>query len=581
MKPIDRSGKPGPAPKSDPGRDLRGRRDSPGRRWRRRVIRTAGALVALYVTARIAYHPLKNFRGRLLAADADRDLNSNDLRAAQKSIHAAYRLAPQEPNVLRAAARYSTKAGLPDALIYWDKLEATGTATTQDRMDLIAAAINSERLDRAQNELQELLPKAPQNRDLLRLAVRTLVELRNYTKATEIARLALAVEPSSDRDQTALGRLLATSAASADRAEGKSLLWSVALSQSTYSSEAIAALSQMAEVNQTETEILLRKAQADTHPTPVERLITGSLELKLSPSRQKAVFDRIFSSFDAAPPAEALQMAQWSLNQAPSLLAAFLTPARIGTNRVYLTIKAEAFANASQWDNLEALLADRAHPLDPATEAWLRARVALARGKRDEAQNQLLAGIEAPGRHDAVLPLLARTAESAGFLPEALRAWERLSEIPAFVVQAGQEALRLAASTSDLAAARRTILRLASSLPGDPSLKGERAVLDLLYNENAPNALEVLGGLNRQHPDNAAWKAGLALARLQTGDAGGALALLEQGAFDWEGGTPRSRAIYIAVLGANGQREAARRFARRIDMEKLRTPERQLVAPWH
>jgi hypothetical protein len=43
---------------------------------------------------------------------------------------------------------------------------------------------------------------------------------------------------------------------------------------------------------------------------------------------------------------------------------------------------------------------------------------------------------------------------------------------------------------------------------------------------------------------------------------------------------PRWQAVYVAVLGANDQREAARRFARMLAVEKLHAQERALVEPW-
>ena len=175
---------------------------------------------------------------------------------------------------------------------------------------------------------------------------------------------------------------------------------------------------------------------------------------------------------------------------------------------------------------------------------------------------------------------LATLAESIGFYPEAIEAWEMLGNAPSAVLRSTREIIRLAAITSDLAAVRHAIERLDSFMPDQPSILGERAVLDVIFNERVGQAAAVLSQLQAKDPTNSAWRDGIALAKLRQGDAAAALSYLDEKGFDWDTADPRSKAIYVAVLGSAGQREMARRRSRSVPMERLRNAERQLVEPW-
>ena len=557
-----------------------GKRHSRGKRWRRKMMIGALVLGGAYGLASMAYPVIKGWRGERFARQSMEALATGNIADAQKMVRSAIRLAPHEPAVVRAAARFSTKVRNPETFKYWQELADTPSFSDQDRLEFIRAALILDRLDLAQRYLHPLLAKEPRNREVLRLVVLEQTEFQNYPKAIEAARLALSLDPSSDQDLVSLGRLLIRSTTPSDHDEGKNLLWDIGIGKSPLSLEAITAMIDSKSLTTTELEVLLRRVQAEAITNNAQKMLEAGIESRLHPERRDAAIDRVLAGYEGAPVDTKSEMLRWAVKLDPAHTAEFLNADRIGTNRTLVTIKAEALASSAQWSHLDSMLTNAAVPFEPSGRALLKARSAFGQGKTDAGRGYILEGINLANPDPRALILLAKTAETAGLPADAIRAWERLGENPALILQASREVMRLSVATADLPSARRTIQRLSDHMPGDNSLAAERAILDVLYGENLEAAISTLGGLVRKNPGNIAWRHGLALARLKSGDAPAALSLIEETAYDWKLYPPRSQAIYIAILGSNGQRETARRFAHQVRIEKLREPERQLIEPW-
>jgi len=162
----------------------------------------------------------------------------------------------------------------------------------------------------------------------------------------------------------------------------------------------------------------------------------------------------------------------------------------------------------------------------------------------------------------------------------ALKAWEALLGDSRHSVESARQVSRVAGTMDDLTLFHRSVRRLATFFSSDDSFTAEAAILDLLFDEETAKAAKTLQGLHESQPDRIDWRVGLALARLKSGDPSTGLALLEDASFDFERVSPRAKAVYVALLGAAGQRESARRMARRVPVDLLHLQEKPLVAPW-
>ncbi|HTI69662.1 MAG TPA: hypothetical protein VMF06_06835 [Candidatus Limnocylindria bacterium] len=551
----------------------------PHEAWRVRAIIGVILLILAFVVGWIGYPHLRHWQGRRLARFAEHYLVQNDFAAALTTLRAATRKAPADQEVLRASAHYSSKAGLPDAIDYWERLLATGRATQEDKIETAGAALGVDRVDFAMGLLIDILQRQPTNRDALRLSVKGYASLQDRAGAIATARKLLAIDPQSESDQVLLGQLLLSSLDPASQAEGKSLLWDIAMSNSTLSTDAMGFLARSPQLNRVEDQLLLRRVQAAANGQIKIQLIEADLMLHINPSDIKGPVRRVLDRFDTAGQGKT-EIALWAQQRAPALLAAFLDDERVSTNKAFVAIKAESLADSNQWQPLTAFIDKSSSTMDPVEVEWLKARIVAGHGKLEDARKQLQVAIEWPTATPRALILLAGTAESLGFLPEAIQAWEKVSKTPILKLRGNYEALRLARSIPDLTAVRRIVTRLCENRPGEPELAGERSVLDALFGENISRATEILAKLHREQPGNATWRDGLALALLRANDVNGALALYDDKNLTWAATETRGLAIYVAVLGVAGQREAARHFARRVQMDRLQPVEKKLVEPW-
>lgn len=273
------------------------------------------------------------------------------------------------------------------------------------------------------------------------------------------------------------------------------------------------------------------------------------------------------------------QVGEWLLLHQPDRVPTWIPENLAATNLPLQVLRCEAWAATGGWEELRRTVSGGKSGLSQALAHYFQGRIALAAGRRAEAESEFRSAVDATRRDRRWMPLVARTSEKHGMTNAALAAWESLLDDPRHAVEAARNASRLSRPMDDLTAYRRAIQILTAFFASDDSFLAEEAVLDLLFGEETTRATQRLQRLAASHPERSEWKAGLALAHLRAGDAGSGLSLLEDGGFDFGKAPPRSQAIYVAVLAASGQRESARRMARRIPLSSLHLQERSLITP--
>ena len=133
----------------------------------------AGAILGvLALIARQAYPVFKVHRGRDHAEEMNRLWRHGDLKGAAARLKLALRFAPQDPEVLRSAAKFCASGRSPKGLEYYSLLVSTGAATPDDRRDYAELALNLNRLDKAGEELTLLLKQNPKDLESLHLLAR-------------------------------------------------------------------------------------------------------------------------------------------------------------------------------------------------------------------------------------------------------------------------------------------------------------------------------------------------------------------------------------------------------------------------
>ena len=175
---------------------------------------------------------------------------------------------------------------------------------------------------------------------------------------------------------------------------------------------------------------------------------------------------------------------------------------------------------------------------------------------------------------------VAQYAEKVGATEEALKAYRQLSKQPQSAAQAYLALIRLVEQKGDTRALRDLMKELIAAFPNDPAPRNDLAYLELLTKENIASAAEAAKTLVASRPEMLAYRTTLALAYLRMNDPKSAHALFRGVEVDWKTAPPSWRAVYAAVLAANGDIKSARQMVNQLPRQQLRAEERALVEPW-
>ena len=559
------------------------RRRSPATRWMWRLLWAGVVAGILALIGRQVYPVFKVHRGRDHAQEMNRLWRHGDLKGAAARLKLALRFAPQDPEVLRSAAKFCASGRVYKGLEYYSLLISTGAATPEDRRDYAELALELNRLDKAGEELALLLKQNPKDMDSLHLLVRQQRRARDLEHAIRTARYALSLHPEDERAQFDLGSILQEPRNPAKlQAEGRRLLWGLAVGNGSLADAATDLLVGNTELTSGERELLLKSLQARPGGRLRDQLAMVDLRLRLQPAGSNAlVAESIRRLGPKADVTNLVALGSWASPRGGSATLLELLPiAAVRTNALLLPLRALALADAEKWNELGGLLDDPASPLGPFLTASLQGRLSLARGRQAEAETHFRSALEQPAATASQIRYLARETERAGFPLLAIQAWQRLLYNSDETIGASLQVLRLLQPLEDTATVLATLRRLNDFIPGDEFVAGERAWHELMLRQNLDFGRRVTKDMAAKHPEDRQWRFLQALVQLRSDHASDALAAIEPELAHWGELSPRLQAVAVVALGENNQREAARGFARKIDAAKLRAAERQMLAPW-
>lgn len=544
----------------------------------------AGAVLGvLALIGRQVYPIFKIHRGRDHAEEMNRLWRHGDLKAAAAKLKLALRFAPQDPEVLRSAAKFCASGRSPKGLEYYSLLVSTGAATPEDRRDYAELALNLNRLDKAGEELALLLKQNPKDLESLRLLARQQHRARDQEHAIRTARYALALRPEDERSQFDLGSILQEARNPVKlRAEGRRLLWGLAVGDGKLDDAATDLLVANPELTLAERELLLKSLQARPGGRLRDRLAMIDLRLYLEPARSNAlVAESIRELGPKADVTNLVALGSWANQRGGSATMLELLPlATARTNRLLLPLRALALADAEQWNELGGMLDDPASQIGAFLTATLQGRLEVARGHLPEAEAHFRSALDQPTASAFQVRYLARETEKARFPMLAIQAWQRLIEDSDETINASLQVLRLLQPLEDAPAVLATLRKLNGFIPGDEFVAGERAWHELMLRQNLDFGRQTAKEMTAKYPEERQWRFLKALGQLRSDHASDALAELEPELAHFGELPARLQAVAVVALGENNQREAARGFARKIDAAKLRASERQMLGPW-
>jgi len=522
----------------------------------------------------------RQLRGVAYAGEAQTLLRSKDHKAAFSKLGAALRFAPSNPEVMRIGARMHMEVGSPAGLDLFESLIRSGSASISDRKAYIELAINLRRSDLAGRELEGLLKTNPKDLELIHLLALQQQVAGDHKRAAQTAEYALSLQPNDPKSQFLLGTLLIRSTEMPIKKTGTRLLWGIALSNSEHTDAAVDILAELADLSEGESHILIRYFLSRTNMQARDLVQAENLRIKLNPATTGERVARTVALITAtnSTPEMLAQLGNWCLqhSQARTALQAIPEP-MAATNATLASVRSFALAQSGRWDDLVRVLDNKNSVLEASVAHLLRGQRALSREDRKTAEVEFSTALQQPDLTLDRVVLIARMAEATGFPVVAVKAYQRLFNVPERGIWAAVESLRVLRGLDDAVLLRDVLRELNRQLPGDDSVAAERAWAELFVDNKSPDAITIAKRIRSAQPSDTNGRFLTALALLKEDKHSEALAEIESSFSRWEDLQPRWQLVYIAALGANHQREAARNLASKIDRKTVRSIELDLI----
>jgi predicted Zn-dependent protease len=550
---------------------------------RRRRWRTLFGVVSLLVIAGFAllpvYHFGKAWRARALAMKAETAIAGEQWHDAAERLRAAIELAPGEPAVMRAAARFNTQVGAPHAYGYWKALLALPTVTADERREAIRFGLGAKRYELCEEQLAILRESEPANPENLSLAAQLAVEKNDPAAAMSLTDQLLDLDPAHPGALLRRGELLLSSPEVERRAQGIQQLQTLGGSNAPTALAALEALANTRDLSPSDVRVVA--VALFNHPAGQtrHRLAGFSLEIRLAPDRKAELMTRAISQFRTDGPDALLTLADWTKQQGdPARILEFI-PLTLSLSRQDLfLVRMDALAARKDWEEIQRILLHERTPIQTFHREVFLARVSLELHEPLPAETHWEAALDEASRNPSHLAYLARYSEKIGVLSVAAKAWRQLARKPSWALRANAALVSLLERQGDTRGLRDVMRQLRRLAPDDPAPRHDEAYLDLLLGENVPAAGTTAVKLLNDHPQRIAYRSTVALSYLRSNDPTAALQQYDGVEIPWEKASPSAQAVRAAVLHANRELTLARTAAATIPQNSLKPEERELVA---
>lgn len=550
------------------------------RRWKWFFVLLVLLLVA-GCALRPGYRWAKAWRGRSLAAGAERAMAAGLWPEAAEKIDAAFQMAPQEPSVVRTAARYYSRVGGREAYDCWKTLLAMPAVSNEERREAVRFGFAVQRYDLCEEQIAILLRAEPAHADNLDLAGELAWQKQDRAAALAFNDQLRGLDPAHPGGRLLHGRLLASSSDETEKAQGRQEL--LTLGQSA-APTALSALETLANDSTLPPEQIRAVAAAlATHPgARIEhRLAAVSLEVRLAPQQRTELIERAIHELGTGSPDAQAALARWLMQMLePARVLELITLPASLTRRDLFLVRIDALAAQKEWSEIQRIFIHEKLPLQRFHQEVFLARTTMELGDSRAAKLHWDSALAEAAHDPSLLLYLAEYTVKIGALPVAEKAWRQLAAHPAWALRANAALVPLVEAQGNTRGLRDVMRELRRVAPNDPAPRHDEAYLDLLLGENIAAAQETAAQLLREHPERLAYHSTVALGQLRAGDPAAALRQYDHLDFAWEKAPPGVQAVRAAVLFANQEPAAARAAAASITRSDLKPEEQALIAPF-
>ncbi len=614
-------------------------RQAQRRRWIIGAISSLLLIVLVLLLARPASHAIKRWQSRRHAEKAFSLIEKEEWNEAQKEATAAYQLAPNEPEAIRAVARFLSRVRQPQALEFWDNLAKQQSLTRDDLRDEAALALSLGETGRAQKAVGQLLAENGGDtsaRDWL-LAAQLAAQSGSPNDAGAALQKIFAGKASArEQFQAALLQISLARGGSEEDQKLQLEAWNrieqLAKAKDQVGLDAVVLLAQRKLSQKTENlngatgasdiDEARRVSERDankikSNSTPATDPITNNQEpftasalastldahpLAKAPHQLLAVDLRIHTAPDEKEKLIQSAVDHWKEGDTDALVALgtwlngkgefqreldTIPLNRALQSRELFLQHVDALGALGRWEEIRGLLEGERFPLDPVIERMYLARCYAQLGQEVASQNNWERALELASGDPGKLMTLAEYAEKNGAQKIAERACDTALASAPKLRAALQMKLRLAQSERDTKKIHTVLAEMLKTRPNDIAIQNDEAYTRLLL-AGAGNAemlksetlksLEALAeDLIKREPASLPHRTLLALARLRQGQGAKAFEVYSALRIPPNAATPSAVAVHAAVLAASGRDEDAKTEAGAVNWEQLLPEEQALI----
>ncbi len=588
-------------------------------RKRKRLLIALALVLVLVLAAVFGGRPvllgIKAWQARRHADKAFAFIEKEQWNDARKSATSAYLLSPNEPEAIRAVARFLSRIRQPQALEFWDRLEKEGRLTRTDLTDEASIALLAGDDTRAKRAVAALLGGkhgAAKPLDHL-LAAQLAIRQGAGIEAHDALQKVFADPQSTGREKLQAALLEIAISGGNEAWRNEAWIWVKKLSE-TSEAPGLDALMVFAQTVLSSQKIpenfpigVLELAQKlESHPLAraPQKLLAIDLKIREQNELRAELIAKAVEQFKAGEPEETAALATWlnGKGEFQRQLDAIPLEKALQSRDLFLQ-HVDALGGLGRWKEIKELLDRDTFPLDPVVQKMYLARTNAQLGEKAASENNWQRALETAHGDPQKLMMLASYAEKNGALEVARAAYDEAAATSPRLRAAHQGRLRLAQGTGETRKIHGVLAEMLANWPNDPAVQNDEAYTRLLLMSgprpveaavpaagSSPSAggtpatteeiekIEQLAAqLVQREPTSLPHRTLLALARLRLGKFSDAMNAYGEIQVAPGALTPSALAVHAAVLAANGRSEDAATEMRAVDRKRLLPEEAALV----
>ena len=538
------------------------------------------ALFALSIAATPLYRAAKGWRAGIYLKEAEGALAKKDYKLATQRANLCLQYRYDSAEAFRILAKVADVRRDPRSLNLWTTVLQAGGGTDADRVAFGEAALRENLLVVAQRQLEILLVRPSPGKEIYNFAGLLAARQRQPALAREWFQKALGIDPDYARAAVNLAQvqLLMPDNPKVEQA-GIDQLLELAKRKDEWGLQSLRILTDWAMATPSRRPPGLDPAEMlKNHPLAriQDRCTAARWTIRNHPEKKMEIVDALLKNSADLSESDQRDLAAW-LNQIglyEKTLSVFPPDAK--APEPLLLVQLDAMAALGRWKELDQFLEQDLFMENPALLWIFRARTAREVGQQTRYELCWKQAARAAGKQPLALRYLAYYAETLGDLPRCVEAYENLSQIPEYEMEALLKLIRPYEKLGRTRELLKVLRRLLRMRPDDPTINNDVAYLGLLLNDTSVQPFERARNVYEANPQLPPFAATYALAQLRGGLPAVALKVMQN--FKMEQLTaPGWQAVYAAALDANGRRNEAVNVARGIDYQNLKPEEKKLI----